>query len=56
MEEEALEILEEAKAFYSYTVTTGGRCNYYDYEQFKSRLLDAGCYGYERQLADILHI
>ena len=32
------------------------RCDYHDYEMFKSRLWNIGAYGYERELANILKV
>ena len=32
------------------------RATWKDYNRFKLRLINAGCYGYEQQLADILKL
>lgn len=46
-------ILKSAEA---YKATLNRRCDYFDYERFKSELLANDCYGYEKQLADILEV
>lgn len=49
---QAICILEEAETF----MQTAGRASWQDYSYFKQRLINAGCYGYEKQLADILNL
>lgn len=49
---EAEKILDEARAFMA-----GRRsATWADYEHFKQELICAECYGYERELADILKL
>lgn len=49
---QADKILEDAKRFMSNKKSA----SWQDYNRFKQRLIEAGCYGYERELADILNI
>ena len=50
------EILEQAKTFYNQVRETGRYPNYHDYERFKKLLHNEGLFGYEFQLAQILHL
>lgn len=54
--ESAENILKEAKTFYTNAKKSHRRINWTDYEAFKQRLLSSGHYGYEGQLANILHL
>lgn len=45
-------ILEEARRFMKNRTSA----SWSDYNYFKQRLIDAGCYGYEKVLADILKL
>lgn len=49
----AQNIIDEAKR---YKQSCRGRVSYHTYEQFKARLYELGCYGYERDLADALGV
>lgn len=53
MPDEAKRILDSAKAFKK---SLKRRADYHDYERFKHQLWDAGMYGYEPILADILGV
>lgn len=50
------EILNEAKTFYNTVRNSGSRPTWSDYEHFKKMLHNEGWFGYEFQLAKILHI
>lgn len=50
------DILSEAKTFYKHVKQSGRQCTYHDYERFKHMLHDNGWFGYEFQLAKILHM
>ena len=52
-EDVAKGILNDARAFKK-SIHRG--CDYQDYERFKQQLLMNDCYGYEKQLADILGV
>ena len=45
-------ILNEAKRF----MKNRRRATWHDYNRFKLKLINAGCYGYEKDLADILKL
>lgn len=49
----AMSILQEAKKFKD---SLHRCCDYQDYETFKQKLHLYNCYGYEKQLADILGV
>ena len=50
------EILEQAKTFYNQVRESGRLPDYHDYERFKKQLHNEGLFGYEFQLAQILHL
>ena len=52
-EERAQEILNEAK---TWSVSISRPMNYTDYEKFKQKLHAEGLFGYEGELARILHV
>lgn len=56
MNDTAKRILDDAQKLYDSRKAKGKKCNYYDYNYFKMQLIDAGCFGYEKDLADILHV
>lgn len=56
MRKSAESILNDAKTFYKNMEEAGKICTYHDYEKFKHILHDNGWFGYEFQLAKILHI
>ena len=49
---EGKRIIQEARVFMRGKI----RASWSDYNSFKQRLINAGCYGYERLLADILKL
>lgn len=49
---EGARIIQEARRFMKGRVSA----SWADYNRFKQKLINAGCYGYERLLADILNI
>jgi hypothetical protein len=51
----AMSILQDAKKF-KQNCKGKRSCDYHDYERFKQELLLNDCYGYEKQLADILGV
>jgi hypothetical protein len=50
-----MSILQDAKKF-KQNCKGKRSCDYHDYERFKQELLLNDCYGYEKQLADILGV
>lgn len=53
MAERARPILDDARQYYLHHA---GNISYQDYERFKTRLHNECIFGYENELADILHI
>ena len=52
MDNTAIRILNDAKKL----MKTVKHASWQDYTNFKNRLIDSGCYGYERELCNILHL